>query len=335
MTNTTDELRLSVSQLRSFMHCGYAWKLIHERGHLRVMSAATFFGGLMHEVIRLAYGGLPMEAAHREVWERACDRVLPALEQWEALSADYALVGKPQTKAAQHWRADHPEYDELLRAIRTFQETALGHLRWGETTGLHDYYRRAVALLDYEPDLLLPHPMLVEGMTIDELGVDAEGTFSQPDDTTGDKERDEEPRVYRPLCGTIGGISISGVPDIVALHPDGTTIRVGDYKTGRPVGPDELAEDAQLAIYVALLRQHGTIAPGQKVEVGHIYLTEHGPLHVWVSDARLDHVLRRVEQQLQHTAALIRADLVISRKGVASGFLSPCTLCDVAHVCDA
>lgn len=332
---------LSVSQIRTFMHCGYAWRLIYERRYLRAQSAAAFYGCLVHQTIRLAYHGLPMEAAHQRVWASACGAVLPKLEQLIALDAEYAAAGKPQSKAAQLWRERHFEYDALLRDIGAYQDAALGHLKWGEKASLAAFYRRAVALLDHEPDILLPNPILVEGQ---ELGgvelVDEAGTAAPTEalltgdaaEDAGDEERDGG---YALLRGTIGGVAVVGVPDIVALHTDGATIRVGDYKTGRPIARDEVAQDAQLAIYTQLLGENGYIAPDQPVQVGHIYLTDSGPVQVWADAGRHTQALRRIEAQIAHTAALIQADLIIPRKGIASGFMSPCAFCDVAHVCDA
>jgi RecB family exonuclease len=196
-------------------------------------------------------------------------------------------------------------------------------------------------MLDHEPDILLPNPILVEGQapgSVDQqekhdttTALDGKPVEMQAADAV-DEERDAG---YTALRGTIGGVAVAGVPDIVALHADGETIRVGDYKTGRPIGREELEQDAQLAIYTQLLRQNGYIAPDQPVQIGHIYLTDSGPVQVWAATAQHARVLHRLEAQLAHAAALIAADLIIPRKGVATGFMSPCALCDVAHVCDA
>lgn len=340
MSNTTPPARpLSVSQLRTFMHCGYAWRLIYERRHLRAQSAAAFYGRLAHQVIRLAYHGQPMEVAHQRVWAGAAGAVLPKLEQLITLDTEYAAAGKPQSKAAQLWRERHPEYDRLLRDIGTYQDTALGHLKWGEKASLASYYRRAVALLDHEPDILLPNPILIEGQAPG--GVEDQPETAGPSgdllaaDAAEDASDQERDGGYTLLRGMIGGVAVVGVPDIVALHTDGATIRVGDYKTGRPIARDQVAQDAQLAIYTQLLRENGYIAPEQPVQVGHIYLTDSGPIQIWADAGHHTQVLGRIEAQIAHTAALIEADLIISRKGIASGFMSPCAFCDVAHVCDA
>jgi len=83
------------------------------------------------------------------------------------------------------------------------------------------------------------------------------------------------------------------------------------------------------------LRQNGLIAPGQPVEVGHIILGERDVTQVWVDTAKHERLLARIEQQLAQVAALIEAGVFIPRKGIESGMLSPCALCDLAHLCDA
>jgi RecB family exonuclease len=135
------------------------------------------------------------------------------------------------------------------------------------------------------------------------------------------------------LTNTIGGIAIAGVPDVVARREG--TLLIGDYKTGSATSREALAEDAQLVIYVELLRQNSMIAPGQPAEVGHIVLGDRDVTKLWVDTANHARLLSRIERQLTQVAALIDAGLFIPRKGIESGFLSPCALCDLAHVCVA
>ena len=123
------------------------------------------------------------------------------------------------------------------------------------------------------------------------------------------------------------------MPDLVARREG--TLLIGDYKTGSAISREALAEDAQLVIYVELLRQNGLIAPGQPVQVGHIILGAPDVTHIWVDMANHERLLARIERQLTQVAALIDDGLFIPRKGIESGFLSPCALCDLAHVCDA
>jgi hypothetical protein len=54
-----------------------------------------------------------------------------------------------------------------------------------------------------------------------------------------------------------------------------------------------------------------------------------------VDEARHTRVIRRLEQLARATAEDIDAGRIIARKGLHHPFMSPCTLCDYAHVCDA
>jgi RecB family exonuclease len=128
-------------------------------------------------------------------------------------------------------------------------------------------------------------------------------------------------------------VDIVGVPDVLARQADGT-LCVADYKTGKPISSNELAESAQMAIYVELLRQNGYITDDDRVRIGHIYLTETGVLPVWTDTAQHAAVLQRLGRQLAVAAALMDNQLFSARKGLDT-FQSPCAFCDVAHVCDA
>lgn len=299
-------------------------------GHTSRVGAAAWFGRMMHEAIQRAYQGAALDDAVRETWEAACMPVFDALDELVTLDAEYGAAGRPTTKAAQAWRDQHPEYDELARRVTEYQAAALGHLRWGKSQSLADYYRRAVALGEREAEIILDDPIQVEGQPPRPLD-DEPATETEPAD---DDSFDEEGKAdHTPLVGVIGGVAVAGVPDVVARRGD--ALLVGDYKTGRPVTEAALLEDAQLAIYVELLRQNGIIADGQPVEVGHIALGEREVTHLWVPAAHHERLLRRIERQLAHVAALVEADFTVPRRGIDSGFLSPCALCDVAHVCDA
>ena len=116
------------------------------------------------------------------------------------------------------------------------------------------------------------------------------------------------------------------------------TVRVVDYKTSdRVLGADALQEDAQLHLYVLGLRQNGYILPGQAVEVGHITLTSRGVARVFVrvDEAQHARVIARLEGLAQHAVDAIATGRLLPQKGLHHPFLSPCTTCDYAHVCDA
>jgi len=138
---------------------------------------------------------------------------------------------------------------------------------------------------------------------------------------------------YRTLMGAIAGVEVQGVPDVLARDADGS-LCVADYKTGKPISRDELAQNAQMAIYVELLRQNGYVAEGDRVRIGHIYLTESDVLPVWTDALQQAKVLQRLSRQISMAAALMDNRLFSDRKGL-DVFQSPCSLCDVAHVCDA
>jgi hypothetical protein len=326
---------LSISQLQLWYRCGYAWHLRYGLGHSPRLGAGAWFGRIMHETIALMYSGLHMDTAHQQVWARECGPVWDDLQQLIALDAAYAAQGRPTTSAAKAWREKHPEYDQVLARLADFQQHGLGHARWGKTQSLADYYRRAVALLASEGEILLEGALLIEGMPIAELATADSDEARASDSAESIVELDEDGRGtrYRLLAGAIASLNIVGVPDVLARDVDGT-LCVADYKTGKPISGGELAENAQMAIYVELLRQNGYITDDDRVRIGHIYLTETGVLPVWMDTAQHTAVLQRLGRQLAVAAALMDNQLYSARKGLDI-FQSPCAFCDVAHVCDA
>jgi hypothetical protein len=326
---------LSISQLQLWYRCGYAWHLRYGLGHRPRTGAGAWFGRIMHETIALMYRGMRMDAAHAQVWTRECEPVWDTLQQLIVLDTAYAAQGRPTTSAAKAWRAKHTEYDKALAHLLDFQQHALRHARWGKSQSLADYYRRAVALRDSEGEILLENPLLVEGIRVADMAAADRDEALTYDGAESIVELDEDGRGtrYRLLAGTIAGVEVVGVPDVLARHADGT-LCVADYKTGRPISSGELAESAQLAIYVELLRQNGYITTDDRVRIGHIYLTETGVLPVWTNTDGHAPVLQRLGQQLAVAAALMDNELFSARKGL-DAFQSPCALCDVAHVCDA
>ena len=326
---------LSISQLQLWYRCGYAWHLRYGLGHSPRAGAGAWFGRIMHETIALMYSGMRMDAAHAQVWIRECGPVWGDLQQLIALDAAYAAQGRPTTSAAKAWRERHPEYDQVLARLMDFQQHGLGHARWGKSQSLADYYRRAVALRDSEAEILLENPLLIEGIPVAELATADSDAACASDSPESIVELDEDGRGtrYRLLAGDLAGVDIVGVPDVLARHADGT-LCVADYKTGKPISSNELAESAQMAIYVELLRQNGYITDDDCVRIGHIYLTETGVLPIWMDTARHASVLQRLGRQLAVAAALMDNQLFSARKGL-DAFQSPCAFCDVAHVCDA
>jgi hypothetical protein len=354
MTTTTTEIRttsqdasmrrpLSISQLQLWYRCGYAWHLRYRLGHSPRAGAGAWFGRIMHETIGLMYRGIRMDAAHQQVWTRECGPVWGELQQLIALDAAYAAQGRPTSSAAKKWREENRAYNQILVRLADFQQHALGHARWGKTHSLADYYRRAVALLAIEGEILLEHPLLVEGIRVAELrdphdeearpSGSAAALAGDAEDALADIDEDGRGTRYRLLAGAIAGVDIVGVPDVLARDADGM-LCVADYKTGKPISGSELAERAQMALYVDLLRQNGSITDDDRVRIGHIYLTETGVLPVWTDTAQHATVLQRLSRQSAVSAALMDNELFSARKGL-DAFQSSCTFCDVAHVCDA
>jgi PD-(D/E)XK nuclease superfamily len=321
---------LSISQVRLFLSCSYAWRLRYQLGQQPRVSAAAWFERLMREAIRLAYHGLSVDNAVREVFAQACSPIYNALE--ELITIDDPLQGSTTTKTVLTARGMYPQLVNLELRISDYQRVTLSHLRWGRSQTLADFFRRAIRLADWESAIIFKDVLLVEGQPL--LVHEDSGPPIVALTDGGSETWDEEGKPgYTPLVGTIGGVAVAGVPDVVAKR--GSTLLVADYKTGRAISHEAITEDAELVIYVELLRQNGLIAPGQPVEVGHIILGEHDVTQVWVDTATHERLLARIEQQLTHVAALIEAGLFIPRKGIESGFLSPCALCDLAHICDA
>ncbi len=77
--NTNDmTTRLSVSAMRRYAACGYAYKL-HREGTPRRVSSAVWYGGLVHRIVQRAYAGAALTDAHEEIWADECGSVLGAL----------------------------------------------------------------------------------------------------------------------------------------------------------------------------------------------------------------------------------------------------------------
>jgi hypothetical protein len=326
---------LSISQLQLWYRCGYAWHLRYGLGHSARAGDGAWFGRIIHETIRLMYSGMRMDAAHAQIWTRECAPAWDDLQQLVALDAAYVAQGRPTTSAAKAWREKHPEYDALLARLLDFQQHGLAHARWGKTQTLADYYRRVVALRDSEGEILLENPLLIEGIPVAELATADSDAAGASDSAESIVELDEDGRGtrYRLLTGVLAGVNIVGGPDVLARQADGT-LCVADYKTSKPISSYELTESAQMAIYVELLRQNGYITTDDRVRIGHIYLTETGVLPVWTDTAQHATVLQRLGRQLAVAAALMDNQLFSARKGL-DAFQSPCTFCDVAHVCNA
>ncbi len=331
--NDTNGTRLSVSGMRRYAACGYAYKLYRDSAPRRI-SATAWYGGIVHRIIQRAYAGLTPPDAHEQVWAAECGSILPALEQWSDLHLAYQASGNPRTKAREAWLLSHPDYTTLAEVIATYQAEVLNLYTWAKTASVQAWFLCSRTLVrEHGDELLLPGAVLVEGVLIGAL---PDGAELAPLATTADDGDDDEPRPYGLLQGTIGRTTVAGVPDVVAYDPDTRHWRIGDYKTAKTVlDPAALREDAQLAVYLVLLRQAGIIPPGATVEVGHLYLSDHIE-GVWVDASdRVGMLPRRLVQQVETTRAQIDAGVFMPVKGLLNGYLDRCAGCCFADVCDA
>ena len=330
--NDTHAPRLSVSGMRRYAECGYAFKL-HREGAPRRISASTWFGGLVHRIIQRAYAGAAPTDAHEQVWAEECGAILAALEQWSDLHLAYQASGRPNTKAREAWLVSHPDYTTLAEHLLTYQTGVLGLYTWAQRASVQDFFLRSRTLVRAHGDeLLLPNPVLVEGNLVSPL---PEGGERVPVVPTAD-DGDDEPRPYGLLQGIMGTTTVVGVPDVVAYDPDAHRWRIADYKTSRTIlAPDALREDAQLGVYLVLLHQAGMIPAGARVELGHLYLSDHVE-RVWVDASDLVGTLpQRLVQQVETTCALVEAGVFMPVKGLLTGYRDRCASCCFAQVCDA
>ena len=328
-TNDTNALRLSISGMRRYAACGYAYKF-HRDGLPQRITAPMWYGRLVHRIISRVYAGMAPTDAHEQVWAEECGSILPALEQWSHLHLAYLRSGKPNTKARAAWLVANPDYTALATELASYQADVLSLYRWSRTASVQELYARSRTLVrEHGDELRVPGVVLVEGQLHAPL---PEGSTFMPAALAPDDEGDGG---YGLLQGTIGTTTVAGVPDVVAYLPERTCWRVGDYKTSRTVlSPEALREDAQLNLYLALLHQAGVIPAGARVEIGQISLSD--SVHaMWVDvSGRLGRVPRRLTQQVEQTRTMIEGRLFMPVKGLLNGYADRCEECLLAHVCD-
>jgi len=319
----------SMSQMRTFYKggCTFAYYLRYVQGYRGTPSAALWLSGtIVHRIIQMAYYGIPLAEAHQRVWRHACEPILLELRAWFVLDKDYHAAGNPNTKARERWKEQHPQYEELTREIEAYrQEYLTEDYVWGKTASLSGHYRWTCQLIATPVEqLLLAHPVLVEGQALAHPDGEVIARFA------GKEDPGEQ---YRLLHGVIGHLPVVGVPDVVARDLKEGTIRVADYKVmSHLMTPEEIAVDGQLNLYVELLRQAGMLVPGQRVEIGHIYLTERqGVMQVWATP--LEEALSLLEMQLVHMDRRIQAREFLPVRGIVVGALSPCAQCEMAGPC--
>ena len=317
----TIEVRpLSISAVRRYLRCPYAWYLRYVEGHRPLTWTGTFFGRVAHQIIKAAYGGHPLPAAHRRVWrEHFSDLFLERLDAFVELDRDYTAQGGKRSKAAKEWLASHPSYLDLKQELDETGQGTLAHVQWGKES-LTDIYRRSTALSALDRDeVLLPQPILVEGQP-----------FHDPDFGKSDDDDDH----LHLLHANLDGIPICGVPDVLAETLDETAVVIADYKTGRrAVSAADLREDAQLILYRYLCIKADIIAPDDVVFSAHARFDKTGFSWVTVKDdSAYERGLERLRQQFAAGDEGIRKGRFFPVKGLDQA-LSPCAWCDVRHVC--
>jgi PD-(D/E)XK nuclease superfamily len=344
---------ISISQVRTAVMCGRAYQLIYLDGRKRRLSASALYGSVAHELFRYLYRGEAQDDALVSAWRTYCTPLLSPLAQWHALDEEYRKVGTATSNVAKAWRTDHPAYDRLLEQIQRYQVEHMGQYRWGDAL-LAKFYRRSMRLLSAPLDrMLLPHPLLVEGLSIQELSADPPEVDT--DELDIDElllEGEEKGRNYKPLYGYLGGdIPIFGVPDIIAEIreevPDvelddevdeskGKVLgyRIADVKTGRETLENDLPFDAQLLLSYHLAIQNAVVDPNLPVEIGHIYLPENGiPRQVWVDTSHYEEAMPEIEKAFAELVWRKEHNAFFAVQGIPTASLSPCQWCDVAHIC--
>lgn len=331
MTTNDTTIRLSVSSMRRYATCGYAYKL-HREGAQRRLGSAVWYGGLVHRILQRAYAGAALTDAHQDVWTEECGSVLAALEAWSDLHLALEASGNPRTKARQNWLDSHPQYHELAEQLAQYEADVLNIYQWSKTASLKAYYLQSRTLVrEHGDDLLLPHAVMVEGFPMAAQPTDQDAVLH-----ASDADDDEEPRSYRLLEATIGTTTVIGVPDVVTYDPDTQLWRVADYKTSRTVlAPETIWDDAQLNLYLIMLYQAGIIPIGANVMIGQMYLSDHVEA-VWVDTSDVVGTLPpRLVQQVEQTRILIEADIFVPVKGLLNGYADRCANCMFVAACDA
>jgi hypothetical protein len=323
--------RLSVSGMRRYAACGYAYKL-HQNGAPRRIPSAVWYGGIVHRIIQRAYAGAALMDAHGEVWAEECGSILGVLDRWSDLHVAYQRSGNPHTKARAAWLVANPRYGELAEQLAQYQAEVLSIYAWSKTASVQTYFLQSRTLLrEHGDEIVLPHAVMVEGDIVAALPTEPKVTLDV--DVTDD---DDKPRSYRLLEATIGATTVVGVPDVVTYNAGADTWRIADYKTSRTVvSPEAVREDAQLNVYLILLHQAGIIPAGANVVIGHIYLSDHVEA-VWVDASDLvGRQPRRLVEQIEQTRAMINAGIFVPVRGLLNGYADRCAGCMFAAVCDA
>jgi PD-(D/E)XK nuclease superfamily len=320
----------SITQLRAFFSrgCNFVYYLRYVLGRKGPYSASAWLSwAIVKPMIQMAYYGIPLAEAHRRVWQATCSPILRDLQQWYALDCACQDSGRPNTKARERWVASHPSYAELAGSIEAYRARFLSEeYTWGKSTSLAAGYRWTCELVNLPAEqLILPHARFVRGQSL----YDESGTLNERFTSDG---QDDSVDHFRLLCGTVGHVRVCGVPDVIAITPQGE-VQIADIKVmARPMDPQDVAEDDQLNLYLELCRQEGIISTEQPVTIGHLYCTERqGIVQVWAEPS--DEALPRLSWQLSHMDRRIHEGDFLPVRGISTGPLAPCVTCEMAAAC--
>lgn len=335
-----------MTQIRAFYSpegCDFVYYLHYVLGQKGIYPSTVWLGRLVHELLQQHYHGIPLLKAHQRLWKRECSPIYTDLEAWYVLDLEYHRSGRPNTKARERWKEQHLDYEELGANIETYRDDSLRETEagdrflWAKSTSLAEYYRWSRLLLTLPTSqLLLPGAVLVEGQPLyDENGLLNEARFLGVQ---------AEKRHYTLLTCTLEGLTLVGAPDYVAIDAQGQ-VRIADAKvmSSSAMRADDIAEDAQLNLYVEMLRQGGWIEQDQPVLIGHQYYTKAGmdkttglpavpgSYQVWARPS--PHALPRLTKQLVRMDRRIRQGDFFPVRGIATGSMSPCPTCLMAEAC--
>lgn len=325
------ERALSVSQLRTFVRCPRSFELqylSHPRIPVREMGASVWFGKVIQQIIQRGYHELPLLEGHLQVWQQECGPILDDLQDWYALDVAYRESGPANSNARKRWVEENPAYNRLEEKIDHYQREHLAEWVWPKKYPLAGYYRWSTnfALNTPMTQLLLAHAVLVEGLLVRWPGGDIIHRFDD-----GGRGREQ----YKLLHGIIGGAHVVGVPDQFGIDPDGTAWISDNKVTAVHLTREELGEDIQLAAYFVLLKQNGWIEEGQRVRIGHCYISEGSlPQHEWSDTSLYDaFVLPHLHEQFALLKAAIQDQQFRRVRGIQPAAMSPCRFCGVRHAC--
>jgi hypothetical protein len=319
----------SMTQMRAFFSkggCNFVYFLRYVLGYKGTYSSSAWLSvHIVRQIVQMAYHGIPLTEAHARVWQAACGPIFTQLQAWYALDRECQASGRANTKAREHWLGEHPTYAELATSIEAYRNEFLTQdYTWAKSASLAAYYRWCCELVALPAErLLLPHAFLIMGQPLYDAGGALIERFADECDTS---------EHYTMLFGTVGNIRVGGVPDIVAIDPQGE-VRIARVKVmSHPMGQQDVAEDDQLTLDLELCRQARIVFPDQHVLLGHLYFTSTNEVvPVWAEPS--PDGLSRLAWQLAHMDRRVHEGDFLPVRGIATGAFNPCPSCEMAAAC--